>query len=89
VPRPAPRLPWPVERPSPTFARPEGAPKAAAWASTVPAPTASGSWEAAPLAVAVRANFARSGLREGLACSIGATAPETTPAAIEVPLPCR
>jgi hypothetical protein len=39
--------------------------------------------------VAVSAYFTRFGVAVGLACSISATAPETMPVDIEVPLPRR
>ena len=58
-------------------------------ASTTPAPTAIGSVDAAWRAVAVRANLTRSGEHDGLACSIRATEPDTTPVDIDVPLPLR
>jgi hypothetical protein len=48
-----------------------------------------GSLEAASLAVAASAYLTRSGVKLGLAWSISATTPDTTPVAMEVPLPRR
>ena len=71
------------------MANPAGGEKAAALASTSPDPTAMGSLEAAFLAVALSTCLTRSGVKLGLAWRIRAATPETTPAAMEVPLPRR
>ena len=78
-----------MERSRPAFALPAGAANEAAYASTTPAPTSIGSSEAAPRVVAVSAYLTRFGAQVGLACSIRATLPDTTPVAIDVPLPFR
>src|SRR4051812_20345148 len=86
VPRLRSRLPIPFERGTPWLARPALALRAP-YTSATPAPTAIGSFEAACRAVDVRANLMRSGVHDELAWARRATAPDTTPVDIDVPLP--
>src|SRR5439155_14870914 len=80
------REPRPFDSGTPWFATPEGALRAAL-TSISPEPTSFGSTDATLCAVDVSAYLTRSGAHVGRDWRSNATDPDTTAAAIEVPLP--